>query len=107
LARDAVGAAEVLAHALHTLALDDGFCDLDEARRAIKLGLVSLVGSIAIEQVLDTLTNRWEATGLEWPDVLRNGIEEAAKLAGWIGLAGGLTGLLLCRLLTAAAADRG
>jgi hypothetical protein len=78
-----------------------------EARRAIKLGLVSLVGSIAIEQGLDTLTNRWEATGLEWPDVLRNGIEEAAKLAGWIGLAGGLTALLLCRLLTAAAAGRG
>lgn len=64
-----------------------------DVRRLLVAGLVALVGAVAIEQVLGGLTNALEASGPDWPDVLRVALEEAAEVTGWLLLATGILAL--------------
>jgi hypothetical protein len=65
---------------------------------AIRRGLVTLVGAIALE-VLWTVWHQGPGSIGDWPDTVEVAVEEGLELAAWIVIASGLTAEALARIV--------
>jgi hypothetical protein len=72
------------------------------ARRTLLAGLAFLAAAIAIELLLGVATNELEESGVDWPDVVRHGLEEGVELSGWIAVASGATAATCAALVSEA-----